>query len=141
MRYNDIKVYKIFLNIWKKIRDNRFSEFWKISNSSRNKLYQKENSSMANPTKIQSHPSESIWILSVQLEPRWIRLMLKQTVINLAGRHCIKSVRLRSYSGLHFLAFGLNTERYGVSLRIQFECGKIRTRKTPNADTFHAMRM
>ena len=28
--------------------------------------------------------------------------------------HCVKSVRFRSYSGPHFPAFGLNTERYGV---------------------------
>ena len=33
------------------------------------------------------------------------------------------------FSGPHFPAFGLNTERYEVSLRIQSECGKIRTRK------------
>ena len=33
------------------------------------------------------------------------------------------------FSGPYFLAFGLNTERYGVSLRIQSECDKIRTRK------------
>ena len=33
------------------------------------------------------------------------------------------------FSGTYFLAFGLNTERYSVSLRIQSECGKIRTRK------------
>ena len=33
------------------------------------------------------------------------------------------------FSGLYFPAFGLNTERYGVSLRIQSECGKIQTRK------------
>ena len=26
---------------------------------------------------------------------------------------------------------------YRVNLRIQFECGKMRTRKTPNTDTFH----
>ena len=31
--------------------------------------------------------------------------------------------------GPYFHAFGLNTERYGVSLRIQSECRKIRTRK------------
>ena len=35
--------------------------------------------------------------------------------------HCVKSVRIRSYSGLRFPAFGLNTERYGVSHRIQSE--------------------
>ena len=33
------------------------------------------------------------------------------------------------FSGPYFLAFGLNTERYEVSLRIQSKCGKIRTRK------------
>ena len=33
------------------------------------------------------------------------------------------------FSGLYFPAFGLNTERYGVSLRIHSECGKIQTRK------------
>ena len=35
------------------------------------------------------------------------------------------------FSDPHFLAFGLNTERYSVSLRIQSDCGKIRTRKNP----------
>ena len=52
---------------------------------------------------------------------------------------CIKSARIRNYSGPYFPAFGLNTERYGVSLRIQSKCGKIRIRITPNADTFHAV--
>ena len=28
--------------------------------------------------------------------------------------HCLKSVRIRSYSGPYFPAFGLNTESYGV---------------------------
>ena len=31
-------------------------------------------------------------------------------------QYCVKSVRTRTYSGLHFPAFGLNTERYSVSL-------------------------
>ena len=53
--------------------------------------------------------------------------------------HCLRSVRFRSYSGPYFLAFGLNTERYGVSLRIHSECGKLRTRTTSNTDTFHAL--
>ena len=30
--------------------------------------------------------------------------------------HCLKSVRIRSFSGPYFPAFGLNTERYSVSL-------------------------
>ena len=46
--------------------------------------------------------------------------------------HCVKSVRIRSYSGPHFPAFGLNTERY---------CGKMRTRITPNTDTFYAVHL
>ena len=49
------------------------------------------------------------------------------------------SFRIRSFSGPYFPAFGLNTERYEVSLRIQSECGKIRTRKTPNKDIFYAV--
>ena len=38
-----------------------------------------------------------------------------------------------------FLTFEFNTERYSVSLRLQFEWGKIRTRKTPNTDIFYAV--
>ena len=43
------------------------------------------------------------------------------------GVHCVKGVRIRRFSSPYFPAFGLNTDRYGVSLRIQSECGKIRT--------------
>ena len=53
--------------------------------------------------------------------------------------HCVKSVRIRSFSGLYFPTFRLNGDRYSVSLRIQSECEKIRTRKTPNTDTFHVV--
>ena len=56
------------------------------------------------------------------------------TILTISSEHCVKSVRIRSYSGLHFPAFGLNTERYGV-LRIRSKYGKI----TPNMDTFHAV--
>ena len=51
--------------------------------------------------------------------------------------HCVKIVLIRCFSGPHFPGFRLNKERYGVSLRIQSECGKIRTRYSPNKDTFH----
>ena len=47
------------------------------------------------------------------------------------------ALRIKSYSGPHFLPFGLNTERYGVSLRIQSNYGKMRTRITPNTYTFY----
>ena len=44
------------------------------------------------------------------------------------------------FFGPYFPALGLNTERYGVFLRIQSEYGKIRTRKTPNTDSFYTVR-
>ena len=53
--------------------------------------------------------------------------------------HCMKSVRIQRFSGPYFPAFRLNTERYSVYLRIESECEKIWTRKTPNAGSFHAM--
>ena len=53
--------------------------------------------------------------------------------------HCVKSVRIRIFIGPYFPAFGLNTERYSVSLCIQSECGKMQTRKTPDTDTFYAV--
>ena len=40
------------------------------------------------------------------------------------------------FSGPHFPAFGLNTERYGVSLRIQSECRKIQPRKDSKCGHF-----
>ena len=51
----------------------------------------------------------------------------------------MKSVRIRSFSGPYFPAFVLNTERYGVYLRIQSEYWKIQTRKTSNTDTLYAV--
>ena len=51
--------------------------------------------------------------------------------------HCVKRVRIRSYSGPHFSAFGLNTERHRV--RIQSKCREMWTKITPNTDAFHAV--
>ena len=51
----------------------------------------------------------------------------------------VRSVHIWSFVRSNFPAFGLNTERYGVSLRIQSECWKIKTRKTLNTDTFYAL--
>ena len=53
--------------------------------------------------------------------------------------HSVKSVHIQSFSDPHFPAFWLNEEIYKVNLRTQLECGKIRTRKTPNTVTFHAV--
>ena len=60
-------------------------------------------------------------------------------VVKLFCQHCVISVRIRSFSGPYFPVFRLNTERYGVSLRSQFECGKIQARKTSNTYTFHTV--
>ena len=38
--------------------------------------------------------------------------------------NCMKSVRIRSFSGPCLPAFGLNTEIYSVSLHIQSKCRK-----------------
>ena len=46
---------------------------------------------------------------------------------------------MRSYSSLYFPAFGLNTEKYGVSLRIQSGREKMRNRITSNSDIFYAV--
>ena len=59
---------------------------------------------------------------------------------NLVANVLIESAGIRSFkSSLHFPAFGLNTEKYGVSFRIQSKCGKMWTRITPNSDTFYAV--
>ena len=60
-------------------------------------------------------------------------------LVHMVTNHCVKSVRIWSYSGPYFPAFGLNTERCSVSLRIQSECGKMRTGITPNTDIFYAV--
>ena len=65
------------------------------------------------------------------------------TMVNHYGmrnRYFMKSVHIQSYSGPHFPVFGLNTERDFLSFRIQSECGKMRTRITPNMDTSYAVR-
>ena len=53
--------------------------------------------------------------------------------------NCLKIVRIRSFSGLYFLAFGLNTGIYSVYLHIQYNCRKMRKRKNPNTDDVHAV--
>ena len=48
-------------------------------------------------------------------------------------KYCVKSVRIRSFSGPYFPAFGLNISPYSVRMRENTE------QKTPNTDTFHAV--
>ena len=71
----------------------------------------------------------------------WCMKWLNNTTVSKLSLviHCVKSARIRGFSGPHFTAFELNVERTGASLRIQSECGKMQSRKTPNTDTFHAV--
>ena len=43
--------------------------------------------------------------------------------------HAVKSVQIRNFFWSVFFGIRTNTERYGISLGIQSECGKIRTRE------------
>ena len=52
----------------------------------------------------------------------------------LIGYHCMKSVRIWSFSDPYFPAFELNTERYGV-----FSAYSAWAREFPNMDTFHSV--
>ena len=61
--------------------------------------------------------------------------MLAVTQNKLIELHCVKRVRIWSFSGPYFPAFVLNTERYSVFFRIQSEYRKIWTTKTSNTDT------
>ena len=63
------------------------------------------------------------------------------TVIHHGCLMCLKSVRIWSHSGPFFPAFGLNTGRYSVSLRVQSEWGEMWTRMAPNASTCYAVLM
>ena len=55
-------------------------------------------------------------------------ITVNQLLLALNHYHCVKSVRMRSFPDPYF-----------VSLRIQFEYGKIRTRKALNTDTFYTV--
>ena len=60
--------------------------------------------------------------------------------ISTLNKHYVQSACVQSYSGPYFTAFGPNKEIYFVFLRIQSECGKIRTKISPNTDTFYAVK-
>ena len=82
---------------------------------------------------------EDIQIATEKINLRKLNCSKIYTTLRVQKSRCVKSVRIRSYSGPHFPAFGLNTERYSLSLRIQSECEKMRTKITPNTHTFYAV--
>ena len=66
----------------------------------------------------------------IQPEKLWVNLWLFKWLKT--SFLCLKSVRIRSYSGPHFLA-------YFVFLRFHSNYEKIRARITPYTDTFYAV--
>ena len=69
----------------------------------------------------------------------WEKRIREQVIGKFELKQHVKSAFIWNCSGPHFPTFGLDLERYGVSLRIQSECGKMQTRITPNTDTFHTV--
>ena len=56
----------------------------------------------------------AVWYLqAMRLKIRGSHLICKVATkcLIVPERHCVKSVRIRSYSGPHFPAFGLNTDQ------------------------------
>ena len=78
-----------------------------------------------------------IKILNVKITSITTIVVIQFKVLN--DIYCVISVCIQGFSGLYFPASRLNTEKYSVYLRIQCECMKIQTRKTPNTDNFHAV--
>ena len=74
--------------------------------------------------------------LTIQQASILNRQLFSKKLVSLDSHvHCMKNVRIRSYSSPHFPALGLNTDK----LRIQSKCGKMWTRIDPNMDTFYAV--
>ena len=59
----------------------------------------------------------------------WFLLYSKEVFKKNNGQnlHCVKSVRIQSYSGPYFPVFVMNTERHFTSLHIQSEWGKMQS--------------
>ena len=74
---------------------------------------------------------------------KWFIQILKGSDFTISTSTKQKSLRKKCpYSEFFWSVFSsirMNTERYGVSLRIQFKCGKIRCRETGNTDSFYAV--
>lgn len=71
------------------------------------------------------HANSHFWCLH---QLHWdFRIFLNHIFMLATSNHCVKSLNIPSYSGLHFTGFGLNMEGYGVSLCIKYKYGKIPT--------------
>ena len=90
--------------------------------------------------KTKSNPFNKTIRRNIQTNKKTLQHMFADTIPGIDSHlHCAKSVRIRRFFGPNYSAVRLNMEIYSVNLQIQSECGKMRTRKTPNMDTFYAM--
>ena len=82
--------------------------------------------------------NENKIFMNIQVQYLLDSLIILRTTLSLTLRENCPCSEL-FWSVFSNFTFELKMERYGRSLRIQFECGKIRARITPNTDTFHAL--
>ena len=80
---------------------------------------------------------ENLELSSWNSRPITKKISTVQNTLNKRTKYYVKSVCILSYSGLHFPH--LDWLRRDTSLCIHSECQKMRTRITPNTDTFHAV--
>ena len=137
---------------WPEDRDPRETNTQKNSSKSLNDLSRFANKSEIKNTRlilimfssipsffeIRVSASCQLFDISIQIKIKELLLSRESVCLQFQHKdpHCVKSIRVRSFSVLHFPAFGLNTEICGVNLSIQSKCAEIRTRKTPNTETF-----
>ena len=67
------------------------------------------------------------------MKPPLLRVPTKKNACD--KKHCVESVRIQSFYGLHFSALGLNTEIHSVNICIQSKYEKIQTTKTRTSFT------
>ena len=106
--------YTIFIYFWHKFYRKHQSS---IANNHSSTVFEKKKNKQTNKKKKKEKRKENKYVATAQRVP----------------------VFVHSRSGPYFPAFRLNTERYSVSLGVPSECGKIRTKKTPNTNTFYAV--
>ena len=80
---------------------------------------------------------QSEWVYLKQYILQWCIAFLEDLFYN---QHFVKSARIRSYSGPYFPAFGLNTERYSVSLCIQHSVRILENADQNNSEYGHFLR-
>ena len=76
------------------------------------------------------------WLLDVAFQQGFIHMKLFCPADWITKFYYVKVSKYVVFSSLYFPLFRLKSEIYWENLRIQFDNGKIQTRKIPNLDTF-----